>query len=134
MWNGSPSLTSLSQVHQVRFKAIYRNQQWQKVLNLKPCMFFEVKNLIFRNFPKIWKFNNSCDVIKSILGQKGSKFVYYIATVMKRSNLITMDFLRQVIHFWGQFSKTVILWPIPNYSFWRHSITGSKETQIGIIR
>ena len=134
MWNGGPSLTSLSQVHQVRFKATYRNQTIIESSKLETMQFFEVKNLIFRYFCKIWKFNNPCDVIKSILGQKGAKLVYYIATVMKRSNLITMDFLRLVIHFWGQFSKTVILWPIPNCSFWRHSIIVSKETQIGITR
>ena len=38
-------------------------------------MFFDVKNLIFCHFSKIWKFNDPCDVIKSKLGLKGAKFV-----------------------------------------------------------
>ena len=49
------------------FKAIYRYQ------TSKPCIFFEVKNLIFHPFSKIRKFNNPCDVIKSKLGQEGGQ-------------------------------------------------------------
>ena len=53
-------------------------------LNLESCIFFEVKNLIFHHFSKIWKFNNPCNIIKSRLGQKGTKFVCYVPTVIKR--------------------------------------------------
>ena len=73
------------------FKAIYHNQTTTENSKLG-TMFHEVKNLIFRHFSKIWKFNNPCDVIKSKLGQKGAKFVYYIPTVTERSNSITMVF------------------------------------------
>ena len=38
---------------------------------------------------QIWKFNNPCDVVKSKLVWKGTKFIYYIPTVIKRSNLIS---------------------------------------------
>ena len=80
-------------------------------------MFFDVKNLIFFHFSKIWKFNDPCDVIKSKLGLKGAKFVCCIPTVIKRSNSITMVFLRLAIHFSDQFFIIVILWPIPNSLF-----------------
>ena len=45
------------------------------------------------------EFNNPCDVIKPNLGQKETKIVYYIQTVIKRSNSITTVFSRLVIHF-----------------------------------
>ena len=86
-----------------------------------------MKNSIFRHFSKILKFNNPCDVKKSKLGQNGAKFVYYIRTVLKRSNSITMVFSRLVIHFQDWCSETVILWSIPNPSFWHHSKTGQKR-------
>ena len=97
---------------------------------MKPCIFFELKNLIFYHFCKIWKFNIPCDVIKSNLGLKGVIFAYYIPTAIKRSNSTTMIFLRLVIHFSDQFFKIVILWPIHNPSVWRHSKIELKETQI----
>ena len=49
-----------------------------------------MKNLIFCHFSKIWKLNNFCDAIKSKLDQKVAKFVYYIPTVIKTSNSITI--------------------------------------------
>ena len=95
---------------------------------------FDVKSFIFRHFFKIWKFSNTCDVIKS--GQKEVKSVYDIPTVVNRSNSITAVFSRLVIPFWDQFLKIVILWPIPNPSFWRHSwvkktIGGKTSKRIG---
>ena len=39
-------------------------------------------------FFQIWKFYNPCDDIKSKLRQKGAKFVYYVPTVIKRSDQI----------------------------------------------
>ena len=86
-------------------------KQKQKSVNLEPCTFFEVEDLIFQHFSKIWKFNNPCDVKKSKLGQKGAKFVYYIPTAIKKWNCIAMSFSRLVIHFWDQFVKTVIYGP-----------------------
>ena len=97
---------------------------------MEPYIFFEVKNLIFCHFSTVWKFNSPCDSIKSKLGQKEIKVVYYIPTVIKRSNLITMVFSRIVIHFSDQFFKIVMWWPIHNPSVWRHSKIGSKEAQI----
>ena len=60
------------------FCKIFRGRCWNeeqqmKVLKLEPYIFFEVKNLIFYDFSKIWKSNNPCDVIKSKLGQKAPK-------------------------------------------------------------
>ena len=70
---------------------------------------------------------------KAKIGPKwGQICTLYIPTVMKRSNSMIIIFSRLVIHFWDQFFKTVILWPIPNPSFWRHSKVGSKETEICI--
>ena len=86
-------------------------KQQNKVFNLEPLIFLEVKSLIFRHFSKIWKCNNLCDVMKTKLVQEGPKFVYYNPTVIKRSNSITAVFYRLVIHFWDQFFKIVILWP-----------------------
>ena len=86
-------------------KQYTRTKQEQKVLNLEPWIFFEEKNMIFRHFSNIWKFNNPCDVIKSRLGQKGVTFVYYIPTEIRRSYSITMVFSRLVIHSWDQFLR-----------------------------
>ena len=61
------------------FKAVskqYIVTKQQKTLSWEPCIFFKMKSLIFRHFLKIWKFNNPCDVIRSKLGQKGTKFLY----------------------------------------------------------
>ena len=105
-------------------------KQQHKILNLEPCIFFEKTNLIFCHFSKIWEFNNLCDVIKSKLGQKDAKFVYYIIpTVIKRSNLIMLVFSRLLVYFWDQFFKIVILCPIPNPSFSVSSKIVSKEVQ-----
>ena len=101
-------------------------------LNLEPWVFFEGKCLIFHHFLNISKFNNLRDVIKSKLGQKGSTFVYYIPTEIRRPYSITIFFLRSVIHSWDQFFKIVILWPILNSSFWRYSKIGSTKAQICI--
>ena len=122
MWNGCPTLTSLSHILHIATK------QQQKVLNLESFIFFEMKNSIFCHFFKIWKFNNPRDMIKSKLGQKRTEFVSYIPTVITRSDSTTMDFSRLVIHFWDQF----VIWPIHNPSFWRHSKIRSKEPQIWI--
>ena len=70
-----------SRILQGIFRAIYHDQTTRENWNLEPCVFFEVKNLIFRYFSKIRKFNISCDVIKSKLGQKKVKF---IPTVIKK--------------------------------------------------
>ena len=104
------------------------------IFDVKSFIFRHAKSFIFRHFSKIWKFSNTCDVIKS--GQKEVKSVYDIPTVINRSNSITTVFSRLVIPFWDQFLKTVILWPIPNPSFWRHSwvkkiIDGKTSKPIG---
>ena len=62
------------------FKVIYRDQTTIEKSNLEPCIFFE------------GKFNNPCGVMKSKLNQKRPEFVYYISTVIKRSNSINMVF------------------------------------------
>ena len=45
---------------------------------------------------EIW---NPCDVIKPNLGQKETKIVYYIQTVIERSGSITIAFSSLGIHF-----------------------------------
>ena len=72
MWNRGPSLTSLSQIIQSSFKAIYRDQTTIGNSILETMYIFEVKNLIVCQFSKIRKFNNPCD-IKSKLGQNWAK-------------------------------------------------------------
>ena len=111
---------------------ILKRYQVSCVISCEPYIFFEVKSFIFRRFSKIWKFSDHCEVIKSKLGQTGTKFEYYIPTAIKISNSVTMSFTRLRIHFWDQSSKTVILWPIPNPSLWRHARTASKDAQICI--
>ena len=105
--NGGPSLTSFPQIFQSNFKAIYRDQTKWKILHLELCVFFEVKNLTFHHFSKIWKFNNTWESIKSKLAQKGAKFVLYVWTVLKRPNSITI-FFKVVIHVWDQFCKDIM--------------------------
>ena len=109
------SLTSLSQILQSSFKAICYDQTTIESSKLRTMYIFKVKNLIFHHFSKIWKFSSPCNVTKWTLGQKVAKFVQ-ICTVIKRSNSIAIVFLRLVIHFWEQFFKIMILWPIPNPS------------------
>ena len=66
-----------------QFQAIYCDQTTIESAKLGTMHIFEVNNLIFCYFSKIWKFNNPCEVIKSKLGQKGPNFYYYILTVIK---------------------------------------------------
>ena len=47
-----------------------------------------LSSVIFPKFGKLQSYNPR-DTIKSNLGQKGAKFVYYIPAVIKRSNSIT---------------------------------------------
>ena len=95
-------------------------KQQQKVLKLEPCIFLQDRNKKLRHN---W-------AIKSTLGQKVTKTVYYIQPVIKRSNSINMFFWRLAIHFWDNLFKITILRPIPNPSLWCHSKIGSEETEI----
>ena len=92
MWNGAPLWRHFYKF----FEAVSKQYITTK--------FFEVKNLIFRHLFKIWKFNNSSDVIKSKLAQKEAEFVYYITTVIK-TVIKLWCFSRLVIHFWEQYFK-----------------------------
>ena len=77
-------------------KQYITTKQQKKACKLGTMYIFEVK--------KSWKFNNSYDVITSKLGQKGTKFVYYILTVIKKIKFnnyvfaeVTNSFLRPVL-------------------------------------
>ena len=69
-------------------------KQQYKALNLEPYIFFEVKNLIFRHFSKIWKFSNPCDIINSNLRQKRTK-LYAIFQLWWKNQI------QQLWFFWG---------------------------------
>ena len=129
MWNGYPCLSSLSQILQSSFNATYRDQttmesselgtiyiSWGESFDLPS--FFEIRQSLWHHEVKI--------------GPKGTKFIYYIPTVIKKTNSITVVFSRLIIHFWDRFFKTVILWPIPNPSLLRHFNIRSKEIRICI--
>ena len=127
---GVPLWCHFSKFFSAVWKQYISTKQQQKVLNLESCLFFlRWKIWFFIIFSKIWDFNNPCDVIKLKLSHKWAIFVYSIPTVIKRSNSVTMFFFRLVIPFWDQAFK-IMIWPIPNPSFWCHSNIGSKETQI----
>ena len=79
--------------------------------------------LISKNSWQIWAFSDRWVFVYEL---SGCGFEFHCC------HPITMLFRRLVIHFWGQFFKNVILWPIFNPSFWHHSKTGSKEDQICI--
>lgn len=70
VWKGFPSVTSLSQILESSFKVF-------KVISKSSVI-----------FSKVLKFSNPCGFIKSKLGWKGGKFVYYIATVIKTSSSV----------------------------------------------
>ena len=123
-WNGGVSLRSLSQIPPTSFKATYHNQTITEsskleIMYISWGSIFDLPSL-FQSLEIWWSL--WCYKVK--IGSKGVKFVYYIPIVTKRSNSITMAFARLVIHFWDQYFKIVILWPIPNPSLWL------KEAQI----
>ena len=81
-------------------RAIYGNQTTIQSSKLEPYIFFEVKNLIFRHFSKIWKFSNPCDVIKSNLGQKSTK-LYTIFQLWWKNQIQQLWFFRGDIWYYG---------------------------------
>ena len=99
------------------FKAVSKlyilMKQQYKVLNLELCIYFKAKNLIYRHF--FSKLDNLANLVKSV------------SWVNKRPNFYIIIQLQEF-----QCFKIVILWPIPNPRFWRHSKTGSKVAQICI--
>ena len=129
-----PSLMSLSQIPQSSFKAPYRHQTTTESSKLGTMYISWAEKFdllsFFQNleiWPSLWRHGVKIE-------PKGAKPVYYIPTVIKRSNSITMAFSRLVTDFWDQFLKIMILWIILNTSFWRHSKVGSQDAQICISR
>ena len=74
--------------------------------------------MIFCRFSKIWKFGNQWDVIKSKLGQKRAKVVHYIYSKCDKKKMLVIRFLT---NFWK------LLWPNPNPSLWRQSLTSLSQ-------
>ena len=87
---------------------------------------------------KIWSsfiFGNSAILVTSWSqnwAKRNQVYILYSNCDKKKTNSIAMVFSRLVIHFWDQFFKTVILWPIPNPSLLRHFNIRSKEIRICI--
>ena len=65
--SGGSSLTSLSQILQSSFNAIYRDQTTIENPKLETMHNVWDEKFDLPSFFKIWKFNNPCDVIKSKL-------------------------------------------------------------------
>ena len=112
----------------VSMQHIATKQQW-KVLNLEPFYISWGEKF---DLPSFLEIRQSLWHHEVKIGPKGTKFIYYIPTVIKKTNSITVVFSRLVIHFWDRFFKTVILWPIPNPSLLRHFNIMSKEIRICI--
>ena len=74
--------------------------------------------MIFCRFSKIWKFGNQWDVIKSKLGQKRAKVVYYIYSKCDKKKMLVIRFLTNFLK---------LLWPNPNPSLWRQSLTSLSQ-------
>ena len=98
------------------FKPINYDQTAIESTNLRTMYIFWGGKFDLLSVSKLWKVK---------LGLKVAKFAYYIPTVIERWNSVAMVFSRLVIQFFK-----ILIWPIPNPSFWHYSKIGSKEAQI----
>ena len=123
---------SLSQILQSSFRAIYHDQTTIESSKLGFVVIFRSEKFNLSSFfPKFGKLTILVTPYSQIW-VKNEPYLYTLFQLWEKDQIYKLFFFSLVIPFWNQMFKIVILWPIPNPSFWCHSIVGSKETQICI--
>ena len=131
MSNGGSSLTSLSQIIQGSFKAIYRDQTTIESSKLETMYFLRWKIWSTVIFPKfgIWQ---SLWFHKVKIGLKKDQIYIVYSNCDKNIKFNSYGFFEVSNSFLRPVFKIVMLWSIPNPLFWCHCKIGSKEPKFVI--